>query len=149
MTQETIIESTEMNKTNQTVLELYLWAVNFFSSLDGIWTHTIDTLQHQSFSLMSSALSHSTTSAIYIYCWICSRPKNSWNTARWARSINQSINRYSGVELQNWRLSNKILTLCGLISRHIYKEWQYERPTRATTYACRGKSIEFLVETKI
>ena len=36
------------------------------SSLDGIWTHTIDTLQHQSPSLMSSALDLSTTSAIYI-----------------------------------------------------------------------------------
>jgi hypothetical protein len=39
----------------------------FCSSLDGIWTHTIDTLQHQSLSLMSSALDHSATSAIYIY----------------------------------------------------------------------------------
>jgi hypothetical protein len=34
------------------------------SYLDGIWAHTIDTLQHQSLSLMSSALDHSTTSAI-------------------------------------------------------------------------------------
>jgi hypothetical protein len=38
---------------------------NFCSSLDGIWTHTIDTLQHQSLSLMSSALDH-----IYIYIYI-------------------------------------------------------------------------------
>jgi hypothetical protein len=50
---------------NQTVLELDLWI--FRSSLDGIWTHTIDTLQHQSLSLMSSALDHSTTSAILKY----------------------------------------------------------------------------------
>ena len=35
------------------MLELDLWAVHFCSSLDGIWTHTIDTLQHQSLSLMS------------------------------------------------------------------------------------------------
>ena len=35
---------------------------NFCSSLDGIWTHTIDTLQHHSLSLTSSALDHSTTS---------------------------------------------------------------------------------------
>ena len=41
----------------------------FCSSLDGISTHTIDTLQHQ--SLMSSALDHSATSAIYnIMCKI-------------------------------------------------------------------------------
>ena len=44
-------------KLNQTVLEL-----DFCSSLDGIWTHTIDTLQHHSLSLTSSALDHSTTS---------------------------------------------------------------------------------------
>jgi hypothetical protein len=31
--------------------------------ISGIWTHTIDTLQHQSLSLMSRALDHSTTSA--------------------------------------------------------------------------------------
>jgi hypothetical protein len=53
-------------KLNQTVLELDLWAVKFCSSLNGIWTHTIDTLQHQSLSLMSSALDHSTISAIKI-----------------------------------------------------------------------------------
>ena len=35
---------------------------NFCSSLDGIWTHTIDTLQHHSLSLTSSALDHWTTS---------------------------------------------------------------------------------------
>ena len=40
---------------------------NFCSSLDGIWTHTIDTLQHHSLSLTSSALDHSTTSTPYIY----------------------------------------------------------------------------------
>jgi hypothetical protein len=54
-------------KLNQTVLELDLWAVKFCSSLDGIWTHTIDTLQHQSLSLMSNALDLSTTSAILKY----------------------------------------------------------------------------------
>jgi hypothetical protein len=52
-------------KLNQTVLELDFWAVKFCSSLDGIWTHTINTLQHQSFSLMSSALDPSTTSGPY------------------------------------------------------------------------------------
>ena len=40
---------------------------NFCSSLDGIWTHTIDTLQHHSLSPTSSALDHSTTSTPYIY----------------------------------------------------------------------------------
>jgi hypothetical protein len=52
-------------KLNQTVLELDFWAVKFCSSLYGIWTHTIDTLQHHSLSLMSSALDHSTTSAMH------------------------------------------------------------------------------------
>jgi hypothetical protein len=42
----------------------------FVSSLDGIWTHTIDTLQHHSFSLTSSALLHSTTSTPYINIYI-------------------------------------------------------------------------------
>ena len=49
-------------KLNQTVLELDFRAVKFCSSLDGIWTHTIDTLQHHSLSLTSSTLDHSTTS---------------------------------------------------------------------------------------
>ena len=48
---------------------------NFCSSLDGIWTHTIDTLQHHSLSLTSSALDHSTTSTPFkrscnIYCFL-------------------------------------------------------------------------------
>jgi hypothetical protein len=34
---------------------------------EAIWTHTIDTLQHHSLSLTSSALDHSTTSTPYIY----------------------------------------------------------------------------------
>ena len=34
-------------------------------SLDEIWTHTIDTLQQQLRSLMSSALDHSATSVIH------------------------------------------------------------------------------------
>jgi hypothetical protein len=40
-----------------------------FSSRDGIWIHTIDTLQHQSLSLKSSALYHWTTfnTSIYLY----------------------------------------------------------------------------------
>jgi hypothetical protein len=46
-------------KLNQTVI---LELSNFCSSLDGIWTHTIDTLQQHSLSLTSSALDHS-----YIY----------------------------------------------------------------------------------
>jgi hypothetical protein len=37
------------------------------SSLDGIWTHTIDALQHHPLRLTSSALGHSTTSTPYIY----------------------------------------------------------------------------------
>jgi hypothetical protein len=41
---------------------LFLELSNFCSSLDGIWTHTIDTLQHHLLSLTSSALNHSTTS---------------------------------------------------------------------------------------
>jgi hypothetical protein len=45
-------------KLNQTVLELDFRAVKFCSSLDGIWTPTIDTLQHHSLSLTSSALDH-------------------------------------------------------------------------------------------
>jgi hypothetical protein len=35
-----------------------------FNWRDEIWTHTINTLQHQSISLVSSALDHATTSAI-------------------------------------------------------------------------------------
>jgi hypothetical protein len=49
-------------KLNQTVLELDFRAVKFFFSFDGIWTHTIVTLQHHSLSLTSCALDHSTTS---------------------------------------------------------------------------------------
>ena len=45
----------------------FLEPSNFCSSLDRIWTHTIDTLQHHSLSLTSSALDHSTTSTPYIY----------------------------------------------------------------------------------
>jgi hypothetical protein len=44
--------------------------INCCSSLDGIWTHTIDTLQHHSLSLTFSALNHSTTSIPYIYIFI-------------------------------------------------------------------------------
>ena len=40
----------------------FLELSTFCSSLDGIWTHTIDTLQHHSLSLTSSALCHSTSS---------------------------------------------------------------------------------------
>jgi hypothetical protein len=50
-------------KLNQKVLEFDFWGIKIYSSLDGIWAHTIDTLQHQSFSIISSALHHSTTSA--------------------------------------------------------------------------------------
>jgi hypothetical protein len=49
-------------KLKHTVLELDFRAVKFCSSLDGIWTHTIDTLQYHSLSLTFSALDHSTTS---------------------------------------------------------------------------------------
>ena len=41
-------------KLNQTVLELDLW--NVCSSLDGIWTPTIDTLQHQSLRCLYTIL---------------------------------------------------------------------------------------------
>ena len=54
-------------KLNQTVLELDFRAVEFCSSLDGIWTHTIDTLQHHSLSLTSSALDH----ILSLYIYIC------------------------------------------------------------------------------
>ena len=43
----------------------------FCSSLDGIWTHTIDTLQHHSLNLTSSALDHSTT-------YVVGLPNNSY-----------------------------------------------------------------------
>ena len=49
------------------MLELDFRAVKFCSSLDGIWTHTIDTLQHHSLSLTSSDLDHSTTSTHIVY----------------------------------------------------------------------------------
>jgi hypothetical protein len=39
------------------------------SSLDGIWTHTIDSLQKKTLTFMFSALDHSTTSAPYK--WSC------------------------------------------------------------------------------
>ena len=49
------------------LLELDFRAVKFlFFPHDRIWTHTIDTLQHHSLSLTSSALDHSTTSTPYI-----------------------------------------------------------------------------------
>jgi hypothetical protein len=57
-------------KLSQTVLELEFRAVKFCSSLDRIRTHTIDTLQHHSLSLTSSALDHSTTSTPYIYIYV-------------------------------------------------------------------------------
>ena len=63
-------------KLNQTVLELDFIAVKFCSSLDGIWTHTIVTLQHHSLSLTSSALDHSTTSTPYINVWKSSQRMN-------------------------------------------------------------------------
>ena len=54
-------------KFNSTVLELDLWADTFLFSFGGIWTHTIDTLQHQSLSLMSITIDHSVVSAISKY----------------------------------------------------------------------------------
>jgi hypothetical protein len=50
----------------QQVLELHFWADNFFLSIDWNWTRTIDTLQHQLISLMSSALDNSATYAVFI-----------------------------------------------------------------------------------
>jgi hypothetical protein len=44
-----------------TLIHMDFRAVKCCSSLDGIRTHTIDTLQHHSLSLTSSALDHSTT----------------------------------------------------------------------------------------
>jgi hypothetical protein len=46
------------------VLYIYVWKFNPTVLELDLWAHTIDTLQHQSLSLMSSALDHSTTSAI-------------------------------------------------------------------------------------
>jgi len=54
-------------KFNPIVLELDFSADKFLFSLDGIWIHTIDTLQHQSLSLMSSDLHLSPTSVILKY----------------------------------------------------------------------------------
>jgi hypothetical protein len=54
-------------KFNSTVLELDLWADTFVFFLGGIGTHTIDTLQHQSLSLISSTVDHSAVSAILKY----------------------------------------------------------------------------------
>ena len=54
-------------KLNPTLLELDIWADKFCSSLDAICTHTIDTLWHQSLSLMSSALCHIHYIYIYLY----------------------------------------------------------------------------------
>ena len=61
-------------KFNSTVLELDLWSDKFGFSLEGIWTHAIDTLEHQTLSLMSSALDHFATSAVDMlvhsgWCW--------------------------------------------------------------------------------
>ena len=47
------------------MLELDFWGIKFCSSLDGIFAHTIDTLQHQSRSLIYSAIDHSTTPTPY------------------------------------------------------------------------------------
>jgi hypothetical protein len=51
-----------VSKLYQTVLQLDIWAVKFCSSFEEICAHTFDTLQHQSLSLISSAIDHSTTS---------------------------------------------------------------------------------------
>jgi hypothetical protein len=57
-------------KLNQTVLELDLWIFKFvFFPRWDLNSHHFDTLQHQSLILLSSALDHSTTSAIYIYIY--------------------------------------------------------------------------------
>ena len=54
-------------KIYSTVLELDLWADKFLFFLGGIGTHTIDTLQPQSHSLMSSTVDHSAVSAMLKY----------------------------------------------------------------------------------
>ena len=75
-------------KLNQTVLELDFRAVKFCSSLYVIWTHTIDTLQHHSGSLTSSALDHSTTSTPY---------KRSFNS----RSVTLSRKENLGIDVRH------------------------------------------------
>ena len=45
-------------------LSWQVFFVFFWFSLDGIWTHTIDTLQQQTHNLMSSVLCHLATSAM-------------------------------------------------------------------------------------
>ena len=69
---------------------------SFCSSLDGIWTHTIDTLQHQSLNLMSSSLDHSTTSAPFIYV----------DVVEWSRALDVRLSE--GAAVYQW---------CGFKSR--------------------------------
>jgi hypothetical protein len=45
---------------------IYIYIVDVVYIYDGIWTHTIDTLQHHSLSFTSSALDHSTISTPYM-----------------------------------------------------------------------------------
>jgi hypothetical protein len=67
-------------RISDTTQYIYVWNVrirflelsNVCSSLDGIWTHTIVTLQHHSLSLTSSALDHSTTYTPHIYIFTIS-----------------------------------------------------------------------------
>jgi hypothetical protein len=53
-----------------TVLELGFWAAKCLFSLDEIWTHTIETMQHQSLSLVSSAKDYPATSAKLKYIYL-------------------------------------------------------------------------------
>ena len=70
----------------------------FCSSLDGIWTHTIDTLQHQSLNLMSSVQDHSATSAILKY--------------------SVTLSRKETIEIDIWHVSN-IYIYCKTRKMHI------------------------------
>jgi hypothetical protein len=56
-------------KFNSTVLELDLWADKFGFSLQGIWTHAIDTLEHQTLSLM--LVRFCTSECHFVTPWNC------------------------------------------------------------------------------
>ena len=92
---------------------------NFCSSLDGIWTHTIDTLQHQSLSLTSSALDHSTTSTPYIYIRLKINP-NSISVRIRSLSWHIFVLPLTGFELQHQSLSLMSSALDHLATSAIY-----------------------------
>jgi hypothetical protein len=89
-----ILKIAELDCCQIIILSIYVPSThlsNLCSSLDGIWTHTIDTLQNHSLSLTSSVLDHSTTST------------------PWKRSFNNRSVTFSRKANLQWPISFKII----------------------------------------